>query len=132
MDKRDSRVDPADDNEALDNVAPVKSLTGGAAVCWAGEGGKGPGSDNEEDEGDGEGDEVGKDTERHVGAHHLESDGKNHCGNVSQARLGKTREDWELTSNEGGPDTGGETDPDSVTVRVGIHGWVAFIVVVRH
>jgi hypothetical protein len=76
--REDSRVDPADDNETLDDVAPVKAVHGVAAVRAVRKGRKGSGTDDEQDESDGEGNKVGKDTESNVLAHHLEPNGKDH------------------------------------------------------
>lgn len=53
---------------------------------------------------------------------------------VSERRTPKCQDsdarNFKLTSNEGGPDTSGETDPDSVTVRVGVDRRVTIVIVV--
>ena len=69
-----SRIDPADHHEALDNVASAKGLSGLSTVDLVGEGCQAGDTDEEEDKGDGHGDEVREDAKRPVSPQGEETD----------------------------------------------------------
>lgn len=71
-----SRVDPRNNHQTLDDVAPVKRVGRLGAVNLVGEGGERRGADDEEDESDDDGDEVGEDTEDDGLAGDVEADGE--------------------------------------------------------
>jgi hypothetical protein len=75
-----SRIDPADDDETLDDVASAEGFARSSAVGSVRQGREGRGADEVQNEGDGEEDEVRKDAEDAVTACDLEPDRENDCG----------------------------------------------------
>lgn len=77
MVERYLRVNPRDDDETLDDIAPVESESR-STVQAVGQRSQGCGANNEEDEGNDNADKVGQETKDDGCAEHLETDGKDH------------------------------------------------------
>lgn len=78
-DEYDSRVDPRDNDQPLDNVAPVKALARHATVDAVCQCSQGAGTDDEQDESDGDADKVGEKAKDDRSAEDLEADGEDYC-----------------------------------------------------